>query len=302
MTPKNQARRTAGRQKSNKRTFLYSLAAHVVVLSALFIGTSKPKPIQQRPSGPQVVQKSTTVSNLALQKEIAAVKSERLARINAEKRQVRTLRSKQANIQRKLRQKQLAVSAQQKRLAKLRQVQRHEKKQLTALQQKQRAAQTSFKSQQKRLSSTAQKLKALRKQQQAVSNAVRKQKLAQQARELAEKMQQQQLAAEKSRLQQRRLQEGIISRYRAQILAAIQQHWSVPRGVQSGMKSTFLVQLGGNGSVEKVSLAKSSGSAVLDRSARVALFKASPLPIPKDPALNKSFRSIRLVVAPPGHY
>lgn len=282
----------------NKRAFLYSLVVHVLVLCALFVGTNHTQPIQQRPSGPQVVQKSTTVSDLALQKEIAAVQSERLARINAERHQVEALQNRQTKIQQQLEKNQLAVSTEQQRLAKLREVQQQEQKHLAALQLKQAAAQKSFQSQQQRLSATEQKLNALRKQQQVAADTAKKQKLAEQARQLAEKIQQQQLVAEQSKLQQERLQEGVIDRYRVQILAAIQQHWDKPRGIKPGMQSTFMVNLSDNGTVQSVSLVKSSGDDVLDRSARVALFKASPLPIPRDPLLNQSFRSIRLVVAP----
>ncbi len=286
----------------NNRTFWYSLIAHAFILTLLFTTSNSAQPIQLRPSGPQVVQQSTTVNEALLKKEIAAVQAEQSARVNAEKQQVETLRNQQANMQRELQQRQRDLGAEQERLAKLRQVQEQEKQQLAALQQKQAMAQKSFKTQQQALGETEQKLNALRKEQLAVSSAVKKQKLEQQSQALAEQLRQQQLAAEKSALQQQRLQNGIIDRYRAQILAAIQQHWDVPRGITPGMKSTFFVQLAADGAVQQVDLVQSSGSDVLDRSARVALLKASPLPIPADPALNQSLRSIRLVVAPDHYY
>ena len=300
MTTKIQANRTQRKRKvpKDKRTFLYSLIVHGLILVALFTAGSDVQPIQQRFSSPQIVQKSTTVNSAQLQQEIAAVKSERLARINHEKKRVQALQTRQASIQRKLNQKKRALSSQNKRLAKLRQVQAREKRQLASLQKKQAVAEKSFNSRQKQLVATQQKLKKLHKEQLAVTNAVKKKKLAQVAKELAEKLRQQQLVTEKAQLQRQRMNEGIIDRYRARILAAIQQQWIVPKDAKPGMQSKFLVQLSATGAVQQVKLLKSSGSAVLDRSARVALLKASPLPVPKDAALNASFRSIRLAVKP----
>lgn len=300
MTTKIQAKRLqrSGKSPKQKRSFFISLVVHALILAALFTAGSEVQPIQQRPSGPQVVQKSTTVNSAQLQTEIAAVKAERLARVNKEKRRVHALQSRQANLQRKLNQKKQALSSQERRLAKLRQVQAKEKMQLASLQKKQAAAAKNFSSQQKQLATTEQKLKELHKEQLAVTNAVKKQKLEQKARELAQKLHQQQLAAEKAQLQRQRVNEGIIDRYRARILAAIQQQWIVPKDTKPGLQSKFLVQLSPTGAVQQVKLLKSSGSTVLDRSARVALLKASPLPVPKDAALNASFRSIRLAVKP----
>jgi colicin import membrane protein len=300
MSTKMQAKRAqrSGEKSSEKRSFTYSLVAHALVLVALFMTSSTVQPIQQRPSSPQVVQQSTTVNPAALQHEIAAVKAERVARINQEKRRVEALQSRQARIQRSLKQKQQALSKQQSRLAKLKSVQRKEQQQLANLQKKKAAAAKVFSNQQKALSATEQKLKNLRKEQQAVKNAVEKQKLAQKAKALAEKLRKQQLAAERAQLQRQRMNDGIIDRYRARILAAIQSQWIVPKETKPGMQCKFLVQLSAAGVVQQVKLLKSSGSPVLDRSARVALLKASPLPVPKDSALNAAFRSIRLAVKP----
>ena len=298
MTIKTQIRRSQGTDKNSKQAFLYSFLAHFLILSALFLKSSHVEPIQQRPTSPQVVQNSTIVDSAQLQQEIAAVKTERLARINQEKHQVEELQSKQASIQLALQLKQKAVSDEQNRLAKLREVQEQEAKQLSDLHTKQAEAEKSFNNQQKQLTETQERLKALQEKELAVTNAAKKQKLAQEAKELAEKLRQQELASEQAQLQQQKMNDGIIDRYRARILAAIQQQWIIPKETKPGMESKFLVQLSPSGEVQQVTLIQSSGSSVLDRSAREALFKASPLPVPQEPALNSAFRSIRLAVKP----
>jgi colicin import membrane protein len=298
MMIKTQIRRSKDTGKNSKLAFLYAFSAHLLFLSALFLKGAHVDPIKQRPTSPQVVQNSTIVDSAQLQQEIEAVKTERLVRINQEKRQVEELEGKQASIQRALQLKQKAVSDEQNRLAKLHEVQEQEAKQLLALRTKQAEAEKSFNNQQKQLTETQKKLEVLHQKELEVTNAAKKQKLAQEAKELAERLRQQELATEQAQLQQQKMNDGIIDRYRARILAAIQQQWIIPKETKPGMESKFLVQLSPSGEVQEVTLIQSSGSSVLDRSAREALFKASPLPVPQEPALNSAFRSIRLAVKP----
>lgn len=307
MSPKFQADRSSqvATKSHGRMAFLLSLSLHVIALTLFLLASPKTHLVKMPAAGPVVVQKSTTVNQSALNREIAAVKAERTARINSERRAVRSLQHRQANLQhslsekqRRLRASQQKLSNQQARLAKLRQVQQQTQKQLAGLQQKERVAEKSYQVKQHKLADTQAKLKALKAQQAAVTSAVKKRKLAQQAKILADKLRQQQLAADKAQLQRQQLNAGIINRYRARILAAIQQRWIVPKETKPGMHCKFLVQLSSAGTVEKVQLLQSSGNPVLDRSARVALFKASPLPMPKDPSLNVAFHSIRLNVKP----
>ena len=52
------------------------------------------------------------------------------------------------------------------------------------------------------------------------------------------------------------------------------------------------VRLIPGGDVVSVSVVRSSGDPVFDRSVETAVLKASPLPLPEDPALFKHFREI----------
>ncbi|MCB1827256.1 MAG: cell envelope integrity protein TolA, partial [Coxiellaceae bacterium] len=133
---------------------------------------------------------------------------------------------------------------------------------------------------------------------------VLKQKRAQaikaQEQELQKKLMQQQLSAEKSQLAKAKALQvrGEIDRYKAGILRAIGQKWVVPGGANKELSSVYQIHLGPGGVVIDVELLRSSGNAALDRSAKVAIFKASPLPVPKDPALFDNFRELRLTVSP----
>ena len=60
----------------------------------------------------------------------------------------------------------------------------------------------------------------------------------------------------------------------------------------------LLIRLAQGGKVEQVSLLKSSGDPVLDRSAMSAVYKASPLPVPAEAENFDKFRVLRLTVRP----
>jgi colicin import membrane protein len=86
-------------------------------------------------------------------------------------------------------------------------------------------------------------------------------------------------------------------KYRNLILQAIAQQWIIPPNVDKRLESKLLVQLAPGGMVLAVVVVKSSGNAVLDRSAETAVYKASPLPVPKGDLFN-TFRQITLTVRP----
>ncbi|MCX7117305.1 MAG: cell envelope integrity protein TolA [Legionellales bacterium] len=91
---------------------------------------------------------------------------------------------------------------------------------------------------------------------------------------------------------------GEVDKYKALIIGAISRQWILPEHADPSLSSQFRIRLAPNGTVLEVSLSKSSGDAVLDRSAQSAIYKASPLPVPSDPDLFNVFRDISLTVRP----
>jgi colicin import membrane protein len=91
---------------------------------------------------------------------------------------------------------------------------------------------------------------------------------------------------------------GEINKYKALILNAISEKWIFPDNVDPTLSSKFRIRLAPDGMVLEVSLIKSSGDPILDRSAQTAIYKASPLPVPHDPATFNQFRDINLTVRP----
>ena len=91
---------------------------------------------------------------------------------------------------------------------------------------------------------------------------------------------------------------GEVDKYKALIIGAISRQWILPEHANSTMSSQFRIRLAPNGLVLEVSLTRSSGDPILDRSAQSAIYKASPLPVPSDPDAFNVFRDISLTVRP----
>lgn len=110
----------------------------------------------------------------------------------------------------------------------------------------------------------------------------------------------QQLLKEQQAAASRRSQhtQGIIDKYKALILQAISQQWVIPSHVNRHLYCELFIRLAPGGVVLEVEVMKSSGDNSLDRSARAAVFRASPLPVPSDIISFEPFREFMLKVKP----
>lgn len=100
------------------------------------------------------------------------------------------------------------------------------------------------------------------------------------------------------RLAQQRWQTREITRYKGFILNAIASHWLISRAIDPKLSCQFLIDLQPDGTVARLTLIRSSGDSVLDQSARAAILKASPLPVPHDAKLFAKFKTLNLTVSP----
>lgn len=116
-------------------------------------------------------------------------------------------------------------------------------------------------------------------------------------KEQAAKSLQQQLLQEQQRVVGAKMR-GEVNKYKALILQAIARQWLVPMGVDKTLSSELLIRVAPGGAVMDVQIIRSSGDVSLDRSARDAVFKASPLPVPSDEDSFEQFRQFVLKVKP----
>ncbi len=127
---------------------------------------------------------------------------------------------------------------------------------------------------------------------------IRKQKALEEERKAeANRLLQESLAAEQEEQDARRVQ-GVVDKYAILIKQRIKRYWIKPANAQEGLQCTLNVSLLPGGDVKQVSVIKSSGNPVFDRSAESAVYKAAPLPQPTDPKAAAALRDFQFIFKP----
>lgn len=116
---------------------------------------------------------------------------------------------------------------------------------------------------------------------------------------------QKQLAAEDDRLraeqQRQRQMQQEIDKYRLLIQQAIENRWIQPADWKRGTSCVVEVRLvpgAGGGQVLDARVVRSCGSPLFNKSVETAVFGASPLPVPRDPAMWNEFRVLNITFKP----
>jgi colicin import membrane protein len=119
-------------------------------------------------------------------------------------------------------------------------------------------------------------------------------------KEQAEKTLRQQLLNEQIKLQgvMSRQAQGEVNKYKALIVQAIGEKWIIPVQANKHLYTQLLIRVAPGGMVLDVQVTKTSGDPSLDSSARAAVLKASPLPVPSDATAFAAFRQFELKVKP----
>lgn len=301
------------RGSSYSRAFVMAVLLHVGLFCLLFIESWNNHPALQKEASTQSgiltpidnaqpeiapVVKAHSVDSQAVMETLNRIKAEKAkalqveqARQNALKKEATLMRAMREKEQQRLvhlQQEALKVAALQKK--KLEEEKKHLKQIAEeAAAEKERVA--VLKQQQKALE--AQKLQTQKEAQAQKEASAREAVKAAQAEKEASARE----AATKQAVQQAKLA-GEIDKYKALIINAISQRWILPETANPQLSTQFRIRLAPNGAVLDVTLIKSSGDALLDRSAQTAIYKASPLPVPADPVTFELFRDISLTVRP----
>lgn len=251
------------RTPSLKLPIFFAVLLHVLLLNFLFF---KPPVTQYRMQASHQKQLTHIVQATAVSQAAVTAQIKQINRQRAEKRaKLRAIKEEKIRAAKRLARKKAVAKARRLRLA------RQKKQKLLR---------------EKRKKARERKLKTLMAQQ----------------KKLQDQLMKQQLAGEKKALQKIASQavHGMIDKYKAQILSVIQSNWRINQ-VNAKLRCIYDISVGPGGVVLGVKLLKSSGSDALDQSARVAIFRSSPLPVPKDPALFDSFRHLVLTLSPQGY-
>ena len=214
---------------------------------------------------------------------------QKLQKLKQEAEKLAIARKKQAEEEQKhLKQLAIEKEKQAREVAKLKQQQAllEEKKKKEAKE----LAQLKSQQKEKKLQEVREKTQKLAEEKAAQEKAVLAEKNAQKKAQAAQQA--------RDNAAQRAQMAGEVDKYKAMILDAIGRQWILPENVDNQLSSVFHIRLAPDGGVLEVSLVKSSGDPVLDRSAQTAIYKASPLPVPHDALVFNMFRDINLTVRP----
>ena len=307
--------------RSYRTAFVFAILMHVSLVVLLLSESHHDRPVlkaearneagQSSPTPVQPIQ-AVSVDNQEIMKTVSRLKNERARVAQAEQNRQRALtqQMEQARQQRVHEQQRLEslkreaaalAIAQKKKLIEeeehlkaLAQKKIQEEKRLTEMKQEQDKLQKKQLEQKKIAELEKKKADDLARANAARANQA-KAELAK-----AEALQKQQAASQQAILDAANAARvaGEVDKYKALIITAISQQWILPQNADRSMSSQFRIRLAPNGSVLEVSLTRSSGDAILDRSAQSAIYKASPLPVPNDPTTFNLFRDISLTVRP----
>lgn len=290
---------------------ILSVALHAVIIVLLiFVPLNNSMPTMGQSAKPEQIVQAVSVSQQAVAQEVQQIKQQQQAKQQAEQEKQRAAKEQLAKVQRQREQEQARLKkmqAEQKKVADQIAYQKQEQARLKKV--------AAEKAKQEKI--REQKL-AEQKKQAAAKKADEEKQLAEKERQqelkkkqLAEKLKQeqadllkQQMEAEQKALkaaQAKAQQQAMLSeidKYKGLILQAISQNWLVPSDVNRNLSCQLLISLGPGGTVLNVQVARSSGNTALDNSAKTAVYKSSPLPVPSDPALFNQFRQLKLTVRP----
>ena len=276
--------------RNNVTAVVFSLAVHALLIFLLVASFDWAPQPQLKVNNPNIV-KAVAVDASKVKAELDKLKRAEERKRKKDKDRVAKLKREEQNLKKKraaeekrladLKKKRIAEQKQRKteqeNLAKL-------KKQQAALKKKQAADDKKRKAAEKKRQLEKAKQAKLKKEQDAIK---KKQALAKKKREAEEKQRQkelaQQLAAEEQ-AQADKLAQREIDKYQVLIRQKIERHWIQQPDFKS-LIAIVNVRLIPGGEVVDVSVVRTSGNLVYDRSAERAVRKASPLPLPNNPSI-----------------
>ena len=276
--------------KKDYTALVYALLVHLLLFSLIIFNWDK-LPLPAKKPVIEVIQ-AKAVDSHAYQEKINAI---------------------QAQKKREKQQRQAAI-AKEKAKARAKRKKAQEKQRQAALQKKKRAIQRRKEQEEKRKAAAREQKEALQQKKKEVERKrklaqQRKQKEAQQRKEQQEKklLEQQRINAEQAKqeaIAKRRNARKVkreIQRFTVMMQQQITRSWIRPHNTSSGLKCTLEVKITATGRVTMIRIIESSGNESFDRSAEIAVRKASPLPVPKNQDAATLFQQgFKLIFAPDG--
>lgn len=273
----------------NPRAMVYAILVHLALAAVLFVSlewTDQPTLAQQKVD----VVKAVAVDEKQILAEVEKLKK-------AEKKKTQQEKAKQRKLEKQAREAKKKRQREEARLAKLRKEREAEKKRQKKLQQERKAeekrlaqqrAQKKKEMEHLQAEQTALEQKRLAEEKRLADAAAKRKMLEdKQRREAEAAAMREAIAAEQAALEAQKQKR--LSSLRGQYIAAIQnkveRNWIRPASAKQGLSCKVAVNQIPGGEVINVTVTQCIGDEVFRRSVETAVYKASPLPRPSDPAL-----------------
>ena len=284
----------------------YSVLLHGVIL-ALFIFTisETPKSFDSKPE-PETMA-ATVLDETKVKAEVDRLKQKEIEKQRAEEqRQKQAVQARQQEAERlaELKEQRLLEQQEAEEQAEKRKQELETEAEKIAALQKQKAEERERLEQIKKQKELAEKQRLEEEKRLAKIEKQRKLALKKQqekkAREEAErKVAEKRLAAERKRKADEQVARAAaanrankeIANAKVMIQQKVNRNWLRPSAIVKGLSCRIQVKLIPGGDVVEARVIRSSGNPAFDRSAEIAVRKASPLPLPSDPRLFSMFRN-----------
>ena len=277
------------------RSILYSLALHAVVITALVVNFDAERQPVFKPQPQENIVEAVTVDEKAVEEELQRLREQELEKQRAMEKKLKDLEQQASAVEKKRKEEEkrkLAAERKRKEEEKRKseaERKRKEEERRTAT-ERERIKQEKIKAEAelKRIEEENRRARIERERIEAEkrkAEAERQRKEEEKKKKAAEEAQRKQLAQEQ-RAKDKITQQNIVAEIR-QVVAGNFNKTGLPRGLECVLS----VQTVPGGEVISVTVNKSSGNEVFDRRAITAVEKASPLPLPADPA---TFERLRL--------
>ena len=277
------------------KPLLLSILLHTVAFGMLLVSLDITPTPRQTVNSQEIIIDAVSVNSEQVELEIAKIKEIEQQKIDEESKKQQALEQQLQELQKQTNETEQKRKAEAKRLVDLKQRQQNEekkrkeeelkladvKKQLEAL-TKQREEE-----EKKRLQA------AELKKQEEIKLAEEKKLLQAEAllkRKLAEEQKQQKEAQDRQDFNE-------INSYVARITVAIEREFNTA-GLPPGLSCILHIRMIPGGDVVEARIDRSSGNAVFDSRAEIAVKRASPLPVPDNPRIFGKMREIRLTFDP----
>jgi colicin import membrane protein len=297
----------------SRRALVYAVLLHVALLALLVVSFRWTKTTFFAPRSDQPIVQATAVTDAATRKEVERLKQEQERRDREaerkrleEERRRKAEELKQAEAEKKRKEAEAKkAEAEKKRVEDARKAEerkkldearkldaekkRKEEAKKAEAEKKRKAEATKAETEKKRKAEELKKADAEKKRKEAEAKKAE----AEGKRKEQERALQEQLARE----EQERAQAQAVSasareidRFKALIAQKVERNWTRPPEFHKGLVCTIRVRTVSSGEVVSAAVVRSSGNPLFDRSAEVAVRKATPLPVPEDPELFRDFR------------